>query len=73
MTLEPDQIFELVVEADEKLKYADVAHAGKRLEQAAQLLARALEQARSLGNEGLISQVELRLEDLRKLKEESEK
>ena len=46
--MEPQEIFELIVKADEKLKYATSAR----------------EAARAIGNDPLVQQAELRLTDL---------
>jgi ADP-ribosylglycohydrolase len=60
----PDEIFELIVDADEKLKYATEANAGLRRSQARELLVRARDEARAIGNDGLAAQAETRLADL---------
>ena len=62
--MEPKDIFELIVKADEKLKYATPDKAGTRARQARQLLGKALDEARAIGNEGLVAQAEQRLADL---------
>jgi hypothetical protein len=64
MPMQPNEIFELIVKADEKLKYATAARTDARRMQAVDLLNRALEAAREIGNEGLVQQAELRLADL---------
>jgi hypothetical protein len=64
MPMPPNEIFELIVKADEKLKYATAERTDARRVQAVDLLNRALEAAREIGNEGLIAQAELRLADL---------
>lgn len=58
------EIFELIVKADERLKYATEATAGVRRAQARELLERAREAAREVGDEALVRQAELRLADL---------
>jgi hypothetical protein len=65
MPMQPKEIFELIVKADEKLKYATAERTDARRMQAVDLLNRALEAAREIGNEPLIKQAELRLVDLR--------
>jgi hypothetical protein len=60
----PDEIFELIVDADEKLKYATEANAPLRRSQARELLVRARDEARAIGNDGLAAQAETRLADL---------
>ena len=62
--MEPKEIFELIVKADEKLKYATADKAGTRVAEARELLERARDQARAIGNEALVGQAEQRLSDL---------
>lgn len=62
--MNPDEIFELIVKADEKLKYATAERGDQRREQARELLAKAREAARAIGNDGLVAQAETRLGDL---------
>ena len=62
--MEPQEIFELIVKADEKLKYAHDDNAGLRRQQARDLLERAHEAAVEIGNDALVRQVETRLADL---------
>lgn len=64
MPMEPNEIFELIVKADEKLKYATAEKSEARRGQAKELLTQALEAAREIGNEALAKQAELRLSDL---------
>jgi hypothetical protein len=64
MPMQPNEIFELIVKADEKLKYATAERTDARRMQAVDLLNRALEAAREIGNDGLVKQAELRLADL---------
>jgi hypothetical protein len=64
MTMEPNEIFELLVKADEKLKYATAQRSDTRRQQARDLLTEALDAAREIGNDGLVRQAELRLADL---------
>ena len=61
---QPNEIFELIVKADEKLKYATAERGDARAEQARVLLERAREAARAIGNDALIGQAETRLADL---------
>ncbi|MFN8232371.1 MAG: hypothetical protein U0V56_02430 [Actinomycetota bacterium] len=61
---DPKDIFELIVKADERLKYATPGRADARTSQARDLLARALEAARGIGNDALVRQAETRLADL---------
>jgi hypothetical protein len=62
--MEPKEIFELVIKADERLKYATTNNIGKRREQARDLLLRARSEAEAIGNEQLVAQAEQRLADL---------
>jgi hypothetical protein len=62
--MQPNEIFELIVKADEKLKYATPAQGDTRRQQARDLLTQARDAAREIGNEGLVQQAELRLADL---------
>ena len=64
MPMQPNEIFELIVKADEKLKYATAAKADARRQQARDLLTQAMDAAREIGNDGLVKQAELRLSDL---------
>ena len=64
MPLQPNEIFELIVKADEKLKYATADRTGTRTQQAKDLLTQARDAARAIGNEQLVQQAELRLSDL---------
>jgi hypothetical protein len=61
---DPREIFELIVKADERLKYATPGRADARTAQARELLERAREAARGVGNEALVRQAETRLADL---------
>jgi hypothetical protein len=60
----PQEIFELIVKADEKLKYSTAGRQDVRRAQARELLGRAREEARAIGNAGLVAQAEQRLADL---------
>ena len=62
--MEPQEIFELIIKADEKLKYATAAKTDARRQQARELLTQALDAAREIGNDGLVQQADLRLSDL---------
>ena len=62
--MEPNEIFELIIKADERLKYAHQDNAGLRTQQARDLLVHARDAAREIGNEGLVEQAETRLADL---------
>jgi hypothetical protein len=60
---DPKEIFELIVKADEKLKYATAEKNDARRRQARDLLTQALDAARQIGNDALVQQAELRLSD----------
>ena len=62
--MEPKDIFELIIKADEKLKYATDANTGLRQAQARALLEQARDAAHEIGNEALVQQAETRLADL---------
>jgi hypothetical protein len=62
--VDPKEIFELIIKADEKLKYANDANRPTREAQATELLAQALAAAREIDNTALIAQAEQRLADL---------
>ena len=62
--MDPKEIFETIIKADERLKYATDANREMRERQARELLGQALEAARAIGNEALIGQAEQRLTDL---------
>ncbi len=62
--MEPNEIFELIIKADEKLKYAKPGKGDLRARQAGDLLAQAKAAAEEIGNEALIEQVKVRLADL---------
>lgn len=64
MPMQPNEIFELIVKADERLKYATADKTGTRTQQARELLTQARDAARAIGNEQLVQQAELRLSDL---------
>lgn len=62
--MELKDIFELIVKADEKLKYATTEKADTRAEQARALLERARVEAAAAGSDSLVQQVSQRLSDL---------
>ena len=64
MPTEPREIFQLILRADDALKYATQEKAAARAGQARDLLLRAREEAHAIGSEGLVAQVDRRLEDL---------
>jgi hypothetical protein len=62
--VEPNEIFELIVKADEKLKYSTTGKQDVRRNQARELLARARAAAVEIGNDALVRQADTRLADL---------
>jgi hypothetical protein len=66
----PNEIFELIIKADEKLKYATAEKSEQRRDQARDLLTQARDAAREIANDGLVSQAETRLSDLDALAKE---
>ena len=62
--MDPKEIFELIVKADEKLKYARSGKEDVRRQQARGLLEQARAAAVEIGNEPLVQQAETRLADL---------
>ncbi|HMC36368.1 MAG TPA: hypothetical protein VKK30_00715 [Actinomycetota bacterium] len=62
--MEAREIFELILRADDALKYATEDKLPARSKQARDLLERARDEARSVQNEGLVQQAEQRLADL---------
>ena len=65
--MDPKEIFELIIKADEKLKYATSAKGDVRAAQARALLEEARDAARAIDNDGLVAQAETRLADLEAL------
>jgi hypothetical protein len=62
--MDPKEIFELIIKADEKLKYSTTENREVREPQARALLEQALAAAREIGNDALVQQAETRLADL---------
>ncbi|HEY7660060.1 MAG TPA: hypothetical protein VIC58_05635 [Actinomycetota bacterium] len=62
--MEPNEIFELIIKADERLKYSHEANSDLRTQQARELLERARAAALEIGNQPLVDQAETRLNDL---------
>jgi hypothetical protein len=62
--VEPNEIFELIVKADEKLKYATTGKQDVRRHQARELLEQARAAAVEIGNDALVRQADTRLTDL---------
>jgi len=65
--VEAREIFELIVKADDALKYATEEKLAARSRQAHDLLVRARDEARLIGNQALVDQAERRLADLQSL------
>jgi hypothetical protein len=62
--VEPNEIFELIIKADERVKYATDERGAQRREQARDLLERARTEAQAIGNQQLVEQADRRLADL---------
>ncbi|HYF10680.1 MAG TPA: hypothetical protein VEC09_00100, partial [Actinomycetota bacterium] len=58
---QPNEIFELIIKADEKLKYATSGREDARRQQAIDLLRQARSAAEEIGNDALVRQVDTRL------------
>jgi hypothetical protein len=65
--MEPGEIFDLMVKADEALKYATEEKAAARAAQARGWLTQARDEALRIGNGALAEQAERRLADLDRL------
>jgi hypothetical protein len=62
--MEPSEIFQLIIRADDAVKYATEDKLSSRARQAREYLARAIEEAHAIGDLGLAEQAERRLVDL---------
>ena len=62
--MDPKEIFELIIKADERVKYSNEANMEQRKQQAIGLLTQARDAAKEAGNEQLVQQAETRLMDL---------
>jgi len=62
--MDPKEIFELIIKADERLKYATPDKADARVAQARNLLTQAKAEAETIGNAQLVEQAERRLADI---------
>jgi hypothetical protein len=60
----PAEIFDLIIKADEKLKYSTDANMELRRRQAIELLLQARSEAQAAGVEQLVQQAQTRLRDL---------
>jgi hypothetical protein len=65
--VEPGEIWDLIVKADDVLKYATEEKAGARRAQAVKLLRDAMREAEAAGNAALVDQARTRLADLGEL------
>jgi hypothetical protein len=70
--MDPKEIFDLIIKADEALKYATSEKAGARAHQARKLLVQARDEAKAIGNQALVEQAEQRLSDLEQFTEPPE-
>jgi len=70
--MEPNEIFELIIKADEKIKYAKPGKGDLRAGQARELLEQARDAAREIDNDTLVEQAERRLVDLETLANEAD-
>jgi hypothetical protein len=64
LIVDPKEIFELIIKADERVKYSNEANMDQRKQQAIELLEQARDAAREIGNDALVQQAETRLADL---------
>jgi hypothetical protein len=62
--MEQSEIFELIIKADERVKYATDERGSQRRQQARDLLLQAKQEATAIGNQQLVEQAERRLADL---------
>jgi len=62
--MEPNEIFDLIIKADERVKYATDERGEQRRQQARELLEQAKREAEAIGNQQLVEQAERRLTDL---------
>jgi hypothetical protein len=62
--MEPNEIWELLVKADDLVKYATEERRAARTAQATELVTRALAEAEAIGNAPLAEQARTRLHDL---------
>jgi riboflavin biosynthesis pyrimidine reductase len=65
--MEPHEIFQLIVKADEALKYATEEKGAARRKQAREHLEQARAEAEAIGNAPLVAQADQRLADLAEL------
>jgi F0F1-type ATP synthase membrane subunit b/b' len=65
--MDEKEIFDLILKADDALKYATEEKIAARARQARDFLTQARDEARAIGNEALVQQAEQRLADLETL------
>ena len=65
--MEPKEIFDLIVKADEALKYATAEKSEARTRQAREWLTQAREEALAIDNQALVDQANQRLFDMERL------
>ncbi len=65
--MEPKEIFDLIVKADEALKYATAEKAEARRRQAREWLTEARDEAMAIDNQPLVDQANQRLTDIERL------
>lgn len=70
--MEPNEIFQLIIKADERVKYATDRLADARKAQARDLLNQARDAAAAISDRALIEQAERRLADLAALEAEAD-
>ena len=68
--VDPKEIFDIIIKADERLKYATDERGAARREQAKAMLQQAIEAARAIDNDGLVAQAQRRLTDLAALEQD---
>ena len=62
--MDAKEIFDLILKADDALKYATEDKIPARARQAREFLTQAIAEARAIGNDSLVEQAERRLADL---------
>jgi hypothetical protein len=63
----PDEIFRLIVKADDAVKYARADTLAVRVDRARRLLLQARQEAQAIGNDALVHLADQRLADLESL------
>ncbi len=70
--MEPREIFDLIIKADEALKYATAEKAQARAQQAREWLIQARDEAIAIDNQALVDQANQRLSDIDRLGESAQ-